>query len=125
MRHILSQASKAVLEGLAHTRTLCAFDFDGTLSPIVDHPDQAGMRARTRKLLACVAAAYPCVIVSGRARRDLIGKLGGIEVARAIGNHGAENGTHPRDIREEVERWRCRLAMDLEALPGMWVEDKG
>src|SRR5690242_4411882 len=107
MQHILSRASKPVVERVAQERTLCAFDFDGTLSPIVEHPDQAGMRSQTRKLLGCVAALYPCVIVSGRARRDLMEKLGGIEVARAIGNHGAENGTHPPGLRREVERWKC------------------
>jgi len=125
MRDILSRASQPVMEQLARERTLCAFDFDGTLSPIVEHPDQAGMRSQTRKLLTCVAALYPCVIVSGRARQDLLAKLGGIEVARAIGNHGAENGSHPHGLRHEVERWKCRLSVELDALPGMWVEDKG
>jgi len=31
---------------------LCAFDFDGTLSPIVKHPNLAGMREKTRIPLA-------------------------------------------------------------------------
>ena len=90
MRYLLSRACRPILARLARERTLCAFDFDGTLAPIVDHPDQAGMRDRTRKLLARVAALYPCVIISGRARADLLGKLGGVKVARVIGNHGAE-----------------------------------
>ena len=89
MRYLLSRASRTVLAQLAHERTLCAFDFDGTLSPIVEHPGQAVMGAQTRALLGRVAALYPSIIVSGRAREDVLGKLNGLEVARVIGNHGA------------------------------------
>ncbi len=38
MEYLLSRASRAILTRLAQQRTLCAFDFDGTLSPIVEHP---------------------------------------------------------------------------------------
>ena len=44
MQYLLSRASRPILTRLAQERTLCAFDFDGTLAPIVEHPDQAGMR---------------------------------------------------------------------------------
>ena len=104
---------------------MCAFDFDGTLSPIVQHPDQAGMRARTRNLLGRLAALYPCVIVSGRARADVLGKLGGANVARVIGNHGAETEAATRTSRRRVERWKTALERQLGSLPGLWMEDKG
>lgn len=104
---------------------MCAFDFDGTLSPIVQHPDQAGMRARTRNLLGRLAALYPCVIVSGRARADVLGKLGGVNVARVIGNHGAEAEAATRTSGRRVERWKTALERQLGSLPGLWMEDKG
>ena len=85
MRYLLSPAARPVLEQLARERTLCGFDFDGTLSPIVEHPSEAGIREQTRILLRQVAALYPCVIVSGRARADLLRRLAGIKVERAIG----------------------------------------
>ena len=88
-------------------------------------PDQAGMTVRTRNLLAQVAALYPCVIISGRARRDLLNKLRGVKVGRVIGNHGAETGALPGDSRHEVERWRAFLEPELAPVPGVWVEDKG
>ncbi len=52
MKYLLAKASLPVVTRLAQERTLCDFDFDGTLSPIVAHPDQAIMRARK----ACLAA---------------------------------------------------------------------
>jgi trehalose 6-phosphate phosphatase len=123
MRYLLSRDSRAVVTRLAHERTLCAFDFDGTLSPIVEHPDRAGMRLRTRRLLRSLAALYPCIVVSGRARADVIGKLSGANVVRVIGNHGAETETTPNI--QQVQQWKAVLAAELGLLPGMWVEDKG
>jgi hypothetical protein len=72
MQYLLSRASRAILARLAQQRTLCAFDFDGTLSPIVEHPAQAGMREQTRILLDRVAALYPCVIISCRPRSSFL-----------------------------------------------------
>ncbi len=124
MRYLLSPASRPVLAQLAHERTLCAFDFDGTLSPIVEHPGKAGIGGQTRILLRKVAALYPCVIISGRARSDLVGRLGGIKVERAIGNHGAETeATPPKSMM--VAEWKASINRELGEVPGLWVEDKG
>lgn len=125
MRYILSRASRAVLARMAGERALCAFDFDGTLSPIAGHPDQAGMRLRTRHLLASLAAQYPCVVLSGRARGDVLARLGGVRVERVIGNHGAEAGETAAEVRRQVERWKAALELQTGSLPGVWVEDKG
>ena len=124
MRYLLSPASRPVLAQLASERTLCAFDFDGTLSPIVEHPSRAGIGEKTRRLLRRVAALYPCIIVSGRARADLVGRLAGIKVERAIGNHGAETEmTPPKSMM--VAEWKASINRELGAVPGLWVEDKG
>jgi trehalose 6-phosphate phosphatase len=125
MQNLLSRAARPVLTRLARERTLCAFDFDGTLAPIVDRPERAGMRARTRKLLGGLAALYPCVVVSGRARSDVLGRLRGVKLAGVIGNHGAETDGTGGKPRRRVKQWRDALEADLLALPGVWVEDKG
>ena len=125
MRYLLSRNSRSILTRLAQEPTLCAFDFDGTLSPIVERPDQAGMRARTRNLLGQLAALYPCVIVSGRARADVLSKLGAVNVARVIGNHGAETGAPTRSSRQRVGRWKEALEREIGPFPGVWMEDKG
>jgi trehalose 6-phosphate phosphatase len=111
---------------LAKGQTLCAFDFDGTLAPIVERPNQAGMRVRTRKLLSGLAELYPCIIVSGRARSDVLGKLRGVGVAGVIGNHGAEvEGTQRHPHGRRVAKWNAALKRELSLFPGVWVEDKG
>jgi len=125
MQYLLSRASRTILTRLTQEDALCAFDFDGTLSPIVDHPDQAGMRVRTRKLLGRLAALYPCVVVSGRARSDVLSKLGAVKLARVIGNHGAETEAATRSARRLVGRWKATLERELGPLPGLWMEDKG
>ena len=125
MQYLLSRACRPILKSLAQQRTLCAFDFDGTLSPIVKHPNLAGMRETTRTLLSCLAAQHPCVIVSGRARADLLGKLGSVKVTRVIGNHGAETEATARTPHRRAPQWKRSLELELAALPGVWVEDKG
>lgn len=125
MKYILAPTSKVIIEGLAKERTLCAFDFDGTLAPIVEHPDDATLRDATRALLSQLAAAYPCVILSGRSRADLLGKLTGVKVEQVFGNHGAE-GERARDkVRHHVQRWKAAIEVELGSVPGLWVEDKG
>jgi trehalose 6-phosphate phosphatase len=115
-----------VLARLARAKTLCAFDFDGTLAPLVDHPDLATLPAETRSLLVRLLGLYPCVVLSGRSRVDLTHKLGDLPVKAAIGNHGAEppgaanNGHDPR-----VQSWKARIEAQLRSIRGLWVEDKG
>ena len=122
MQYLLSNTARAMLTRLSRERTLYAFDFDGTLSPIVDHPSLAGMPVRTRSLLSRLAALRPCVVISGRARPDLLDRLAGVKVARAIGNHGAETGTVSRSSR--VTAWQRSLELEFNSLEGVWVENK-
>jgi trehalose 6-phosphate phosphatase len=124
MEYLLSQAFLPLLVRLARERTLCAFDFDGTLSPIVEHPDRACMRVRTRDLLRRLAALYPCVVISGRSRADVLGKLGGVETVRVIGNHGAET-EKARDEHQRVEQWQKMLEPEISHIPGLRMENKG
>jgi trehalose 6-phosphate phosphatase len=108
---------------LAQERTLCAFDFDGTLAPIAAHPDKARMRKRTQDLLRRVAALYPCIVVSGRNRAGVLEKLSGVRIAGVLGNHGAESGKTPAP-RRDVERWKAALEPELDSMPGTWIEKK-
>ncbi|MEP7351668.1 MAG: trehalose-phosphatase [Acidobacteriota bacterium] len=125
MRYLLSGASQSILAALAQERTLCAFDFDGTLAPIVKHPDQARLSDCTRQLLVRLAELYPCVILSGRGRAELLGKLGGIPFAGVFGSHGAEGGGAKPEAHPLVTQWKAALELGLSSVPGLWVEDKG
>jgi trehalose 6-phosphate phosphatase len=93
MKHALSRRTSDVLAQLASKRALLAFDFDGTLAPIVADRDRAVMRRRTRTLFGAVCELYPCAVISGRARHDVASRPGKIDVKHVVGNHGIEPGT--------------------------------
>jgi trehalose 6-phosphate phosphatase len=127
MRHLLSQDVSGVLEPLARSRVLVAFDFDGTLAPIVAEHRQAQMRPRTDTLFAQVCALYPCAVISGRGRADVCARLGSAPIKYVVGNHGLEPGLGGEALAalaEEVRRARAALAALLAGLTGVEIEDK-
>jgi trehalose 6-phosphate phosphatase len=125
MRHILARRNRGVLERFAGPRTLLAFDFDGTLAPIVADPERAAMRASTRRLLADVAKRSPCVVISGRSRDDVRRRVLGVKLAKVIGNHGLEPGAGRAEARSAARRWVSVLEKRLTGLRGVVIEDKG
>lgn len=124
MRNLLARRHAAALEGLARARVLLAFDFDGTLAPIVARPAAAAMRRRTARLLAEACRLYPCAIVSGRARADVLERLDGARPNHVVGNHGLEPTADADRYRREVAAARRALARRLAAEPGVEIEDK-
>ncbi len=124
MKHILAPANRDVLRQFAGSRVLLAFDFDGTLAPIVPDPALAAMRPSTRALLAAVAARYPCAVISGRARNDARRKVAGVRAVEVIGNHGIERWQSPARRLRVVRRWQPLLAAELAGLPGVEIENK-
>lgn len=125
MKDILAAAQRGVIEPFAWSRTLLAFDFDGTLAPIVDDPADAVMRPMTRNLLTRACALYPCVVISGRAVSDLAPRVAGVGLRAAIGNHGLEPWRATAAVRRRVLRWRPRVEAAVGAEPGVLIEDKG
>jgi trehalose 6-phosphate phosphatase len=125
LRDILARAQRARLARFGRSNVLLAFDYDGTLAPIVSDPARASMRRTTRDLLDRLARAYPCVVISGRSRRDVLGLLEGARVVQVVGNHGIEPDRRAREYRALVRRWRATLRERLGGLAGVTVEDKG
>lgn len=124
MRYLLSKDSREQLRRFAAARLVCAFDFDGTLAPIVKRPEHARMPTSTRLRLSRLARVRPCVVLSGRPRAELKELLAETGVRHLIGNHGAEQGRQAHRWREKVRRWRRALTSELPNLPGLWLEDK-
>lgn len=127
MRHLLGRDQRAVLRNLARMRSLLAFDFDGTLAPIVRDPRLAWMRPATRSLLLGVAQLYPCAVVTGRALGDVRPRIAGLPLWAVVGNHGAEDGARRRPAPAAprvVRAWRRILHERLKARRGVWIEDK-
>lgn len=107
-------------------------DYDGTLTPLVDDPDDAVIDDDARRVLERLAAAVPVALISGRGLADLASKVraDGITVA---GSHGFEIEwpTGERFELPEVETLvpvlrevGRRLDEELDGLPGVAVEHK-
>lgn len=124
MKNILARAHRRELEAFAGSKALLAFDYDGTLAPIVSDPDRAAMRPRTNRLLAELARVYPCIVVSGRGRADMRARLGDIGVVGIVGNHGAESLRQADGFAEQVRGWSEILERQLADWPGVRIEDK-
>lgn len=124
MKYILSRAHVDLLAQLAWSRVLLAFDFDGTLAPIVPDRDRAAMRKRTYKLLAKVAELYPCAVISGRSRSDVAARLLQTSAKYVVGNHGIEPGSDISSFEREIALVRPLLALALAGHAGVEIEDK-
>ncbi|HEY8923123.1 MAG TPA: trehalose-phosphatase [Polyangia bacterium] len=124
MLDIFSRANVGLLGDFARSNLMLAFDYDGTLAPIVASPERADLRARTRILLAAAARLYPVVIISGRAQADLRRRLSGIGAASIVANHGLESWHRAGRAGDEVRRWLPRLADAVAPLKGVTIEDK-
>lgn len=129
MIYALSDAGLRALRHAASKPLLYAFDFDGTLAPIVSDPAHARADERVTWPLAQLARRVPVAVVSGRAQRDLIERLP-CEITYLVGNHGNEGlPTRPDDraLLDTVGRWRAALEQSLRTpeAAGVQLEDKG
>jgi trehalose 6-phosphate phosphatase len=118
--------------GLTARRPAVFFDFDGTLSDIVDDPDSARPVAGAVEALQELAAQCPVAVLSGRDLADVTKRLGlpGIWYA---GSHGFEltapDGTHHQNDAAAaaipvLERAAAELRDQLGSIPGVRVEHK-
>ena len=108
------------------------FDFDGTLSDIVNDPDAARPVAGAAEALEKLAAQCPVAVLSGRDLADVTKRVGlpGIWYA---GSHGFEltapNGTHHQNDAAAaaipmLEEAAARLRQRIGLIPGVVVEHK-
>jgi trehalose 6-phosphate phosphatase len=108
------------------------FDFDGTLSDIVDDPDAARPVTGAAEALQKLAAQCPVAVLSGRDLADVTQRVGLPDIWYA-GSHGFEltapDGTHHQNdaaaaaipmLEEAADRLRDRLG----SIPGVIVEHK-
>jgi trehalose 6-phosphate synthase/phosphatase len=108
-------------------------DYDGTLTPLVGHPDEARLTPRMRKLLAACAARGDTEvgIVSGRSLANVRGMVGDESFVYA-GNHGLEiSGPQFGEFQHEDLVHYTKRTEELAGLiekvsvKGAWVESKG
>lgn len=89
MMPLFSEAGMRCLDRVVDARLLCAFDFDGTLAPIVTVPGQAHLPEEVRERLLALAAYAPVAVITGRSVPDIRARLG-FDADFMVGNHGLE-----------------------------------
>lgn len=124
MRYLLGARTREILAQYAWSKVLLAFDFDGTLAPIVRVPGDAALRSATRRLLRELCARYPCAVISGRSRDDLRSRLDGVPVPYLVGNHGIEPSQDLLRFEIATAALRERVSATLGDEPGVEIEDK-
>jgi trehalose 6-phosphate phosphatase len=127
MRHLFTADGDAALEAVMRGHPVLAFDFDGTLAPIVPRPDDAKVPPAVSEGLARLALALPVAIITGRSVADVRPRLG-FTPRYVVGNHGAEDPEvgPPSVASQALDALRHRIAAreGLLRRTGVEVEDK-
>jgi trehalose 6-phosphate phosphatase len=117
---------------LADSRPAVFLDYDGTLTPIVDRPQDATISPRMRSVVSSLASRCPVCVVSGR-DRAVVQELMGIRSLVVAGSHGfdiwsPERGTIEHEAASGFEdllaRVTSRLQEELGPIEGAVVEPK-
>lgn len=122
---VFSEEGRALVEEFARGSCLLAFDFDGTLAPIVRERDEAEMTDTTRALLLALASTSPVAVVSGRGFGDVAERLVGVPVRYIVGNHGGETQPSLGDAGSELGGVERDLVAAFGEDSGIDVEAKG
>jgi trehalose 6-phosphate phosphatase len=127
MQHLYTPDGERALAAVMRLDPLLAFDFDGTLAPIVESPDDAKVSSAVASRLARLSKHRPVAIVTGRSIADVVPRLG-FEPSHVIGSHGAED---PQVVANQLhvaamDSLRSRLSERAAELlaAGVMVEDK-
>lgn len=127
MKELLTDTGWQALHRFMQQASLCLFDFDGTLAPLLADPTQVYLPASYQDQLRELQSLSPVGIVTGRAVADLRQRLA-FTPDYLIGNHGLEGVPgYPPDpgLAEICQGWRQQLSGRLQAIdPALWLEDK-
>lgn len=104
---------------------LVACDFDGTLAPIVDDPDDATVLPEALAALHRLARLprTTVAIVSGRLRRQLVDRFGENDFI-LVGEHGADSGRDAPPEPESLSKAREIVDEVHRRTPGSRIEHK-
>jgi len=115
---------------LADRRAAIFLDYDGTLTPIVDRPEDATLSPEMRASIERLAALAPVAIVSGRDLGD-VRRMVGVEGVAYAGSHGLDllgpDGSthqHGRELLPALDAAERALRPRVEAVLGARLERK-
>src|SRR5437588_765198 len=129
--HALGE-SDALARRFAGKRPAVFLDYDGTLTPIRERPEDAVISDSMREAVRRLAARVPVVVVSGRDRK-VVQRLMGLDNLIVAGDHGFDiwsptggaiqraEGASFAGLMREVE---AKLRAELANIPGALVEPK-
>lgn len=134
MNYLFDRIEKILRRLRVAKRIFFFLDYDGTLTPIVSHPEEAYLSEEMKRVLLALKK-IPKVrlsIVSGRSLKDIRNRVG-LKGIFYIGNHGLEifepqKGRKPlfdEEVVPELKRIRDRLDQKLRGIEGTIIEDKG
>lgn len=132
MEKLFSEAGQARLDAIVRAGVLCAFDFDGTLAPLMPKPEQVRLPAPVRDKLEALQGHAPVAIITGRSLEDVRQRLD-FAPDYIVGNHGLEGlpGWEQRapGFEANCRGWTAQLQALLapfagELGPGVFLEDK-
>lgn len=131
MMTLFSLPGRSRLDELAKPGLLCAFDFDGTLAPLVTQPDRAHTPKNIIARLGELANYARIAVITGRSLADVSERLG-FRPDYLVGNHGLEGmpgwEAQAARYREICQQWMTILAQALaqqaEFANSVWIEDK-
>ncbi|MBD3412822.1 MAG: trehalose-phosphatase [Candidatus Aminicenantes bacterium] len=124
MKH-LSQISKR----MSNKKLAIFLDYDGTLTPIVQRPEDAILSSSMRNTVKDLSHIFPVAVISGRDRKDVKNLVGLDEITYA-GSHGFdikgpelqyEHGQEFLSVLDEAESY---LNKKINAIKGSFVERK-
>ena len=137
-RSDIAELPNALAEGdrigrsLAGRRLAVFLDYDGTLTPIVDRPEDAVISESMREAVRALAARCAVCVVSGRDRR-VVQELMGLDDLVVAGSHGFdiwspgsgsveyEEGVRFDDL---IERVTARVRENAGSIDGVVIERK-
>lgn len=129
MIDILSPPGLAVLRSFVTPQTLCAFDLDGTLAPIIDDPAAVALPVAVQQAMQQLCSLVPVAIITGRGCDDARPRLK-FAPRYLVGNHGLEGlpdrTVNLAELRALIDYWNRELHRLLPAsiLPELLVEAK-
>src|SRR5947199_715616 len=115
---------------LSGDRLAVFLDYDGTLTPIVSHPEDAWLSDSMRQTLRLLAARVPVAILSGRDLDDVRGRVyvDGIVYAGSHGFDIAVAGGSRRELGAAylpvLDTAETELREALDEIPGAQLERK-
>jgi trehalose 6-phosphate phosphatase len=119
-----------IIAGASGKRLAVFLDYDGTLTPIVSHPEDAWLPDSMRQTLRSLAARVPVAILSGRDLDDVRGRVlvDGIVYAGSHGFDIAGAGGLRRELGAAylpvLDTAETELREALDEIPGAQLERK-